>query len=157
ALLHEVGGVWMPALPFAAVFAGPSRPDVHVERGLLRAGERSWPVDPQGEVQLFFSSTPHAIPEVPFYQLASAALESRDGGQDGEQHNGQQYDQPRKLFEGRTVFIGATALSIGPAHETPVGELPGVVLAGQAYASLEHDQVLEPTSWSRNGLLLLVT
>src|SRR5262249_50322575 len=29
-LLHDVGGVWMPALPFAAVFSG-SRPEVRVE------------------------------------------------------------------------------------------------------------------------------
>jgi signal transduction histidine kinase len=147
ALLHDVGGVLLPALPFAAVFPDARQPPaVRVEGGLLHAGGRAWPIDRHGDVHLLFASSPHAIAEVPFSRLADAAL---DPHRDDE--------QTRALFRGRTVFIGATALLIGPANQTPIGPLPGVVLAAQAYAALAHDQVLRPMSWWRNALLLAIT
>jgi signal transduction histidine kinase len=142
--LHRVGGVLLPALHLAARFPQTPGPRASAPRdGRLRVGDGEWPVDRNGDVALVFPRAPHRMTIVPIWQVVEAAAGA-----------------PRPVaapdvFRGRTIFIGSTALLLGEATETPMGRVPGVVLAAHAYLSLTHNLVLAPKSWSWSLVVML--
>jgi signal transduction histidine kinase/CheY-like chemotaxis protein len=143
-LMNRIDGAMLPSLPLAARFAG-ARPAVSApSRGRLRVGDTEWPVDANGEVELLFGRAPHRLTQTPFARLAEAALDIRDD------------EATQSLFRDRIVFIGSTALLVGDVNETPMGRVPGVVLAAHAYVSLAHHLVLLPRAWPWTLLLVLV-
>jgi signal transduction histidine kinase/CheY-like chemotaxis protein len=142
-MFNRIDGAMFPSLPLAVRFAG-EKPLATTGNGRIIVDTASWPVDANGEVQLLFGAAPYRITQVPFARVAEAALDLRDD------------EATQRLFRDRTVFIGSTALLLGDVNETPMGRVPGVVLAAHAYLSLTHDLVLRPKSWPWTLLLVLV-
>ena len=143
--MNRIDDAFLPALPLAAQIATKdSQPAVSATSSVLRAGDREWPIDRGGDVELIFAGVPHRTPALPFARLAEAALGVQDDA------------ATLAMFRNKTVFIGSTALLLGDVNETPMGRVPGLMLAVHAYLSLAHGLVLAPRAWPWTLLLVLV-
>ena len=143
-LFHQAQGATLPGLALAMTIAGEARPALTYDAGRaeLRAGQHVWPVDAGGRVVLNFPSDAGAVPSIPFYALALAAMGA--GGAAA-------FDQD--LVAGRTVIIGSTALRTDTVN-TPRGLLPGAYLLAIANANLSADTVLRPSDPLATAILL---
>lgn len=144
-LIHEIHGNYLPSLVLAALFPTGQPPpvDFQPEKNRLRVGDRTWPVNKNGSVQLQYPSNANSVLVMPLAKLARAAL-----GVPGE-------ELEHELFRGKTVFIGNTAL-FSDRLSTPRGVMNGIHVMAVAFEALLHDLVLKPQHWGWNGLLLLI-
>jgi signal transduction histidine kinase len=144
-LIHEIRGNYLPSLVLASLFPSGQVPAIEFlpEKNLLRVGNRAWPVDQNGSVQLQYPSNANSVLVMPLAKLAKAALGIPA------------HELERGLFEGKTVFVGNTAL-FSDRVMTPRGLMNGVYVMAIAHEALAHNLVLKPQQWQWNGFLLLV-
>ena len=144
-LIHEIQGNFLPSLALAALFPSGKPPaiDFQPKEKRLRIGAWTWPVNQNGSVKLLYPSNANSVLAMPLNKLAKAAL-----GAPGK-------ELKRELFQGKTIFIGNTAL-FADRLNTPRGVLNGVNVMAVAFESLLHGLVLKPQRPGWNGLLLLI-
>ena len=65
---------------------------------------------------------------------------------------------PRAVFDGKTVYVGATAAELGDMLSVPVyRSLPGIVVQALAAETVKHTAPREPPMWASTALLALWT
>ncbi len=143
-LLHRYQDTLLPALGLAPWLERQRPPWIAVEAHRLRLGEVEIPLDEQGHYLINF------YPRIPAYSfsgiMASLAKIRR----------GELEDLPVSPFEfeGKIVFLGASAAGLEDLKNTPLdARLPGVHLHAAVTANLLQRDFLHPyPTWS--GLLL---
>ncbi len=150
ALLHRAGNAVLPAIGLAAVAretTAATVPNVGwtpgAGGGTLRLGDREFPVDAQGRAELWYPRTLDGLTTVRFDRLARAAL------------TGAPDPGLAALVRNRRVVVGASALMLDYAIQTPRGRIAGVGFARLSAALLAHERVLRPSTW-RWDLVLFV-
>jgi adenylate cyclase len=109
----------------------------------VRIGDVEVPTNAQGEMWMHFTR-PHPERIVPAWKLLSGEL--------GE-------DEARDIFEGRIVFIGASAIGLRDLRATPVNDRElGVMVHAQAAEQIILEKFLSRPDWALGleRLLLLV-
>ena len=151
ALLHRAGNAILPAIGLAAVArqAGAATvPSVEwtpsAGGGVLRLGDRAFPVDEQGRAELWYPRTLDGLTTIRFDRLARAALTT-----DAD-------PALAALVRDRRVFVGASALMLDYSIQTPRGRMAGVDFARLSAVLLAQERVLRPATWRWDLLLFLV-
>ena len=112
--------------------------------GTLTVDGRALPLDAQGQVELWFPREITGLPSASFTRLARAAL------------TGTPDPDLVALIKGRQVFLGATALLLDDAIQTPRGRLPGVEFVRLAASLARHGATLRPQAWFWDALLVYI-
>ncbi|HSS64630.1 MAG TPA: response regulator, partial [Gammaproteobacteria bacterium] len=145
-LMHKSSGHHLPALHLAALFSPRAQPSFRVSRDSVQIGDRTWPVDADGNALLRVPGSLDGLEAISFDRVVNSAL-----GEDGpgiEKH----------LVEGRTVFIGSTTASFGDYARLPIhGRMAGLDVLALAYANLANGLVLTPRSNSIKMLLCVLS
>jgi len=151
ALLHRAGNAILPAIGLAAVVrqAGAATvPSVEwtpsAGGGMLRIGDRTFPVDEQGRAELWYPRTLDGLTTIRFDRLARAALTTNAD------------PELAALVRDRRVFVGASALMLDYSLQTPRGRIAGVDFARLSAVLLAQERVLRPATWPWDLLLFLV-
>ena len=150
ALLHRAGNAILPAIGLAAVARQAG--DATVPRvewtpsdgGVLRLGDRTFPVDEQGRAELWYPGTLDGLTTIRFDRLARAALTANAD------------PALAALVRDRRVFVGASALMLDYSIQTPRGRIAGVDFARLSAVLLAQERVLRPATWRWDLLLFLV-
>lgn len=144
-VLTRVNRTYLPALAIAGLL-GADRvvAEVRTWRGpSLTVGARRVPVDGQGQAELRYPATLPALETRPFASLVRAAV-TTTGDAD-----------LSRLVAGRRVFVGATALLLEEAVDTPVGRLPGVEFVRLASVLVHDGAVVRSRQWGFDALVLM--
>ena len=150
ALLHRAGNAILPAIGLAAVARQAGEATVpRVEwtpsdGGVLRLGDRTFPVDEQGRAELWYPGTLDGLTTIRFDRLARAALTANAD------------PALAALVRDRRVFVGASALMLDYSIQTPRGRIAGVDFARLSAVLLAQERVLRPATWRWDLLLFLV-
>jgi signal transduction histidine kinase/CheY-like chemotaxis protein len=151
ALLHRAGNAILPAIGLAAVVRDAGTPTVpavdwtpSAGGGVLRLGDRTFPVDEQGRAELWYPRTLDGLTTIRFDRLARAALTTTADPALAE------------LVRDRRVFVGASALMLDYSIQTPRGRMAGVDFARLSAVLLAQERVLRPATWRWDVLLFLV-
>lgn len=107
----------------------------------LTFGASRVPVDGQGQVELRYPAQAPDLTTRPFVDLVRAAVTPGSS--------------PAKAgdLQGRRVFIGATALLLEEAIQTPVGRLPGVEFLRLATVLVRDGAVVRGRTWTFDAAL----
>ena len=151
ALLHRAGNAILPAIGLAAVARQTGAATVPTVEwtpsaggGVLRLGDRAFPVDEQGRAELWYPRTLDGLTTIRFDRLARAALTT-----DAD-------PALAALVRDRRVFVGASALMLDYSIQTPRGRISGVDFARLSAVLLAQERVLRPATWRWDLLLFLV-
>ena len=120
------------------------RLDAGAGGGVLRLGDRTFPVDEQGRAELWYPRTLDGLTTIRFDRLARAALTT-----DAD-------PALAALVRDRRVFVGASALMLDYSIQTPRGRMAGVDFARLSAVLLAQERVLRPATWRWDLLLFLV-
>ena len=132
ALVHRAYQSRMAALTFAGLLAVEPDAVLSGEPGLVRLGERGWPVNDKGEVAIRFPSNTRQLAIQPFYKLALAAA-----GAPG-------YESVHDAVSGKVVFVGSSSAVLGDFAQTPLGRMAGLNLNAYAHAALTQGAIMRP-------------
>jgi len=148
-VLHQVEAFGLsrvlPALPVAVHLRLQAEAEPVYRPGRFLVKDRDWPVDEAGMAAIVPPSNARELTQLPFGQLAQAALGTPLGSVS---------DQPtRAAFKDRIVFIGSSALS-GDGVMTPAGQFSGTAWLALAYAQLREGRVSHPPDRAADSLLL---
>ena len=151
ALLHRAGNAILPAIGLAAVARQTDAATVpgvswtpSTGGGVLRLGDRAFPVDEQGRAELWYPQTLDGLTTIRFDRLARAALTT-----DAD-------PALAALVRDRRVFVGASTLMLDYSIQTPRGRMAGVDFARLSAVLLAQERVLRPATWRWDLLLFLV-
>lgn len=133
-LMHRSKNHYLPSLALAALFAPLSPPVVRHNGSVLQVGDRTWPIDSEGNVYLRMPKNP-VFEGISFGRAVRSALGIA------------QKPLPRSLIDGRTVFIGSTAPVLSDYGHLPMhGRMAGLDILALAHVNLSRDLVLAPRS-----------
>ena len=144
ALVHRAYQARMPALTFAGLLAAEPSAALKGEPGMIRLGERSWPVNENGEVAIRFPSNTRQLEIQPFYRLALAAA-----GVPG-------YEGVQDAIKGKVVFVGSSTAVLGDYAQTPLGRMPGLYLNAYAHAAITQGAIMRPGGMALDVFLFLL-
>lgn len=151
ALLHRAGNAVLPAIGLAAVARRADRASVpelgwmHAgSGGSLRLADRTFPIDSQGRVELWYPRTLAGLTTIRFDRLARAALTSAAD------------PELAASIRDRRVFVGSSALMLDYSIQTPRGRIAGVEFARLSAVLLAQERVLRPSIWPWDLLLFVV-
>jgi signal transduction histidine kinase len=143
-LLHRTDGKLLPGFPLATMYAGGPAPALSAVGGELQVGERRWPVNSRGEVELQFPRDWSQLQVLPFYKLALAASHVPEFAAIAEQ------------VRGRTVVIGSSSAVFGDLVPTPIGRIPGLYLVAAVPSLLTGGHVYAPRAPTLDALVVLL-
>jgi signal transduction histidine kinase len=151
ALLHRAGNAVLPAIGLAGMARRADTATVpsvgwtpSTGGGTLTLGQRSFPLDRQGRVELWYPRTLAGLTTVRFDRLARAALTTdADPGL-------------ATLIRDRRVFVGSSALMLDYSIQTPRGRIAGVDFARLSAVLLAQERVLRPSVWPWDLVLFVV-
>jgi signal transduction histidine kinase/CheY-like chemotaxis protein/HPt (histidine-containing phosphotransfer) domain-containing protein len=143
-VLHQAYERVLPSLTLGALLAAAPESSLAYGAGMLRLGERAWPLGADGSVALRLPSNVAALPVVPFHQLHAAAKNAP-----GTLHIGD-------LVKGKIVFIGSSSAILGDYVFTSVGQLSGLRFSALASELLLEGRTLRPAQPAIDGLLAVL-
>jgi signal transduction histidine kinase/CheY-like chemotaxis protein len=150
ALLHRAGDAVLPAIGLAMVARQADAATVPsltwtpaAGGGTLRLGTRAFPVDEQGRAELWYPRSLDGLTTIRFDRLARAAMTTEPD------------PALAALVGGRRVVVGASALMLDHAIQTPRGRLAGVDFARLSAVLLAQERVLRPATWPWDLLLFV--
>lgn len=143
-LFHQFNGRYLPSLPLAALVAGDDSVQVHWnDEDTVSVGEHIFPVDQAGNIYPYYPRNANSILSMPFSRVASAMLGLPGSAID------------RGVFQGKTVFVGSSALNSAWV-QTPVGEMNGLYLLAVLHQAMKYKLLIMPPKPGWNGLLLFI-
>lgn len=143
-LLYDVDSNIFPSLLLRIQSSAKDVPKLNynLENNELSIDNKSWNVDNENRVKLFYPQNANSIISIPFYKISEVALNKKSVTNS-------------EFLKDKTVFIGSSAF-LSDRINTPRGAMSGSYLLAIAYESLKNNLILKEDNKIVNSLLLLL-
>lgn len=108
----------------------------------LTVNDKTWNVDKENRVKLFYPKNANSIISIPFYKITEVALNKKSISN-------------KDFLKDKTVFIGSSAF-LSDRISTPRGAMSGSYLLAIAYESLKNNLIVKTDNKVLNSILLLI-
>ncbi|RXJ90480.1 hypothetical protein CRV01_04790 [Arcobacter sp. CECT 8983] len=142
-LLYNVDSKILPSLLLRVKSPKTNIPKINYssKTNELSLNNKTWNVDNENRVKLFYPKNANSIMSIPFYKISEVALNKKSVSNSS-------------FFKDKTVFIGSSAF-LSDRVNTPRGAMSGSYLLAIAYEALKNKQIVK-TNNVLNFILLLI-
>ncbi len=141
--VYQVGESYFPSVPLLLQQKQRGKLDFDHEQQTLVLGDKHWPIDEKGMLNIYFPRNANSVLSMSFYPVVEAA------------RGVFKPDNEDEFFQGKTVFISSSAFKSDLVN-TPRGMMSGSYFLAIVYQNLKHNLLLKaPKPWLDQLLLTI--
>ncbi|MAC48408.1 MAG: hypothetical protein CMI12_16425 [Oceanospirillum sp.] len=141
--VYQVGESYFPSVPLLLQQKQRGKLDFDHEQQTLILGDKHWPIDEKGMLNIYFPRNANSVLSMSFYPVVEAA------------RGVFKPDNEDEFFQGKTVFISSSAFKSDLVN-TPRGMMSGSYFLAIVYQNLKHNLLLKaPKPWLDQLLLTI--